>query len=115
MLGFTVKEVDEKSTVIYLSGRIDIVYSEEIEKGLNEMIENGKFQFLIWNMEKVEYISSSGFKVAIVVLKKLKEKKKGLKLCNIRPSVKRIFDMMELTSLFEIYETEEKALSASHN
>ena len=63
-------------------------------------------------MDKVEYMSSSGFRACIATLRKLNARDGSLKLTNIRPSVKRIFDVIELTSLFDIYESEEEALKA---
>jgi stage II sporulation protein AA (anti-sigma F factor antagonist) len=57
-------------------------------------------------------MSSSGFRVAIALLRKLSDKGGALKICCLKPAVKRIFDVIELTSLFEIYDTEEEALTS---
>ena len=41
---------------------------------------------------------------------KLKEAGGSLNISNLKPAVKRIFDVIELTTLFEIFETENEAL-----
>lgn len=98
--------------MVYLEGRLDVSVSNEIEEELSKIIDGGTSLHLVLNMEKVEYMSSSGFRACISTLRKLNAKDGTLKLCDIRPSVKRIFDVIELTSLFEIYDTEAEALKA---
>ncbi|MDH5655036.1 MAG: STAS domain-containing protein [Spirochaetia bacterium] len=100
------------STVVYLEGRLDVSVSNEIEEELAKMIDSEDCKHLVLNMEKVEYMSSSGFRACIATLRKLNAKEGTMKLSNIRPSVKRIFDVIELTSLFDIYETEAEALNS---
>lgn len=103
------KKVGDK-LVVYLEGRLDVSVANDLEEELNRIIEQENQKHLVLNMEKVEYMSSSGFRACISTLRKLNAKDGTLKLCAIRPSVKRIFDVIELTSLFDIYETEPEAL-----
>jgi stage II sporulation protein AA (anti-sigma F factor antagonist) len=104
-----IKKVKDR-TVVYLEGRLDVSVANEVEEELARLIDNEGHTHIILNMDKVEYMSSSGFRACIATLRKLNAKNGTLQLCNIRPSVKRIFDVIELTSLFEIYETEAEAL-----
>ena len=100
--------------IAYLSGRIDISAANGIEVELNECIDsNNDVKFLLINMAEVEYLSSSGFRVMVALLRKLKDKGGALKLCSIKPEVQRIFDVIEMTSLFDIFPTEEAALEKS--
>ncbi len=105
------KKVDDK-LVVYLEGRLDVTVATEVEEQLIKLIDDEGEKHIILNLEQVEYMSSSGFRACIAILRKLKQREGSLKLCSIRPSVKRIFDVIELTSLFDIYETEEAALQA---
>ena len=91
---------------------MDVSVANEVEEELGKLIDGDNHKHLILNMEKVEYMSSSGFRACIATLRKLNAREGSLKLCGIKPSVKRIFDVIELTSLFDIYETEEEALNA---
>lgn len=103
------KKVGEK-LVVYLEGRLDVSVANEVEEELARLIDQDGNNHLVLNMEKVEYMSSSGFRACIATLRKLNAKNGSLKLSNIRPSVKRIFDVIELTSLFEIFDSEAEAL-----
>ncbi|MEM7183953.1 MAG: STAS domain-containing protein [Spirochaetota bacterium] len=96
--------------VVSLEGRLDVSVANEVEEGLAELIDEGGHTKVLLNMEGIEYMSSSGFRACISTLRKLNAIDGMLKICNIKPAVKRIFDVIELTSLFDIYESEESAL-----
>jgi stage II sporulation protein AA (anti-sigma F factor antagonist) len=98
--------------VVYLEGRLDVSVANEVEENLADLIDNGGHTKVLLNMKDVDYMSSSGFRACISTLRKLNSKDGALKICNIKPAVKRIFDVIELTSLFDIAETEEQALSS---
>jgi anti-anti-sigma factor len=98
--------------VVYLEGRLDVSVANEVEENLADLIDNGGHTKVLLNMKDVDYMSSSGFRACISTLRKLNAKDGLLKICNIKPAVKRIFDVIELTSLFDISETEEEALSS---
>ena len=101
------KKVGDK-LVVYLEGRLDVSVATEAVKELGKLIDENNHHIIL-NMEAVEYMSSSGFRACIATLRKLNAREGTLKLCAIRPSVRRIFDVIELTSLFDIYETEAEA------
>ncbi len=97
--------------IVYLEGRLDVSVANEVEEGLSDLIDTNGYKKVLLNMAGVEYMSSSGFRACISTLRKLNSLEGVMKICNIKPSVKRIFDVIELTSLFDIYESEEKAMS----
>lgn len=96
--------------VVYLAGRLDFASSATVEKHLFRLIEEQGERHLVLNLAGVEYITSSGFQVCISVQNRLKRLNGSLRLASPRPSIKRVFNAVELTPLFQIYETEEKAL-----
>ena len=104
------KKIVGEKVVVYLEGRLDVSVSSQVEEEIMKIIEKDKLIHIILNMEKVEYMSSSGFRACIASLRKLHSMNGTLKISNIKPAVKRIFDVIELTSLFDIYDTEEDAL-----
>jgi len=98
--------------IVYLEGRLDVSVANEVEENLSDLIDNAGHTKVLLNMKDVDYMSSSGFRACISTLRKLNGKGGVLKISNIKPAVKRIFDVIELTSLFDIYDTEEAALSS---
>lgn len=104
-------ETNPKVTIVYLRGRLDVHYATEIEDGLNQLINDGKI-FLLINLKAVEYLSSSGLRIFIATMRKLREKNGKLKLCNMNDAVKKIFRVVELIDMFEIFDDEQKAVAS---
>lgn len=105
-------KVQDDVLIVYLKGRLDVSIANEVEENLNDLIDNQGHKKVILNMREVDYMSSSGFRACISTLRKLNSKEGVLKISNIKPAVKRIFDVIELTSLFDIRETEDEALKS---
>jgi anti-anti-sigma factor len=108
------KKVDNV-VVIYLAGRLDVHLSAEIEKEINGVIQNEPDCHLLLNLKDVEYMSSSGLRIFVSTMRILKESKRKLKLCNMNSAVKKIFEVVELMDMFDLYETEEEALKSFKN
>ncbi|MCB1145788.1 MAG: STAS domain-containing protein [Leptospiraceae bacterium] len=98
--------------IVYLKGRLDVHLSGEIEKDLNQLIEKKPDKDLIINLLDIEYMSSSGLRVLVAIMRLLKGNNKNLKLCHLNSAVRKIFEVVELMDMFDIYETEEEALKS---
>jgi len=110
-MNLNTKKVDNVM-VVYLSGRLDVHLSAEIEKEINSLIQNEPSAHLLMNLSDVEYMSSSGLRIFVSTMRILKEQKRHLKLCNMNSAVKKIFEVVELMDMFDIYDTEEEALKS---
>lgn len=105
------KKIDN-IVIIYLSGRLDVHLSADIEKEINKIIKVEPDADLLLNLLNVEYMSSSGLRIFVSTMRILKENNRKLKLCHINNAVKKIFEVVELMDMFDIYDTEEDALTS---
>ncbi len=105
------KKVDN-AMVIYLSGRLDVHLSADIEKEINTIIKEYPDLNLVLNLDDVEYMSSSGLRIFVSTMRILKDNNKKLKLCNINSAVKKIFEVVELMDMFDVYENETLAVNS---
>jgi len=97
----TVRTVGEVS-VVDLSGKITIGEGDIILRDkVHELLEGGHKKILL-NLEKVSYMDSAGIGELVACYKRAKEKAGTVKLLN--PSGK-VFDLLQLTKLEEIFET----------
>ncbi|HOO72421.1 MAG TPA: STAS domain-containing protein [Spirochaetota bacterium] len=108
------KKVDNV-VVVYLSGRLDVHLSAEIEKQINSIIQNDPKSHLLLNLKDVEYMSSSGLRIFVSTMRILKESNRKLKLCNMNNAVKKIFEVVELMDMFDIFDSEDDALKSFKN
>ncbi len=97
--------------VISLEGRMDVYKSLEVENEVNKYIDSGE-KFIVFDLENVKYMSSSGIRVLIATLRRLKEMGGTVKLANLNPSVKKIFKLVELEDLFETYGSVDEAVKS---
>lgn len=97
--------------IIQLEGRLDVHLSLEIEQAVNDLIDKGE-KYLLFDLANVQYLSSSGLRIFIAAMRRLKGVDGNLKLANMSESVKKIFKVVELIDLFEIYPSVEEALKA---
>jgi anti-sigma B factor antagonist len=97
-------------TTYEVKGDIDINSSPAIrdtfEKGVKE-----KFMKIIVNLGSVSYVDSSGLATLVEMLKKTRSYGGKLRLSNLAPKVKSLFEITKLEKLFEIFETEEEAIA----
>ncbi len=97
--------------VIYLEGRLDVHKSLEVEQEINDMIEKGEYK-LLFNLKDLSYLSSSGLRVFIATLRKLKENNGMLKISEIQANVAKIFKIVEFDDIFEMYNSMDEALQS---
>ncbi|MEA2030405.1 MAG: STAS domain-containing protein, partial [candidate division Zixibacteria bacterium] len=75
------------------------------------LFEQGKFAVHL-NLNGVEFINSSGLGTLVSIMKLTRIKKGRLTLSNLASYVQEIFDITQLSHIFEIYDTEEEALNS---
>ena len=67
------------------------------------MSKNRKTQKVVVNMEKLNYIDSSGIGMFIKSLNYMKELNGHLQLANLKESLQKIFKVAGLTAYFQFY------------
>jgi anti-anti-sigma factor len=103
------KKIIEGFSVIAIEGRIDTTNFDAFEKEITAIIDGGNINIVI-NCGNMNYISSSGLRVFLIVQKKLMGLGGKLHLCQMQPTIKEIFDISGFSSIFKIFDSEESAL-----
>ena len=80
-------------------GRIDIDTTPELEKVVNEEIEN--IIYLTIDFSEVNYISSMGLR-AILAFQKTMQSKGDMKVANVKPEVLEVFKMVGFDKILNI-------------
>jgi len=101
---------NENITVVELEGRLDGVTMGQLEQQLLLNLEKGSKYFL-FQLGKLDYISSAGLRVMLLAIKKTKAIKGAVALCELQSNVKEIFDLSGFSSIFHIAESSDDAMS----
>ncbi len=84
---------------VAISGRLDTVTSPELEKSLNDNLND--VNELVLDFSSVEYISSTGLRVLLSLQKKM-AKLGGMKVLNVNEMVKSVFDVTGFSDVLTI-------------
>ncbi len=97
--------------VIIVSGKIDASTSKDLDAALNALIDQNMTRLVI-DMEKVEYLSSSGLRVLMAAQNKLRKMKGNLMLISLQPFVKEVFTITGANRLFAVYQSQAEAINS---
>jgi anti-anti-sigma factor len=101
----------EKDGIIcfQIEGRLDAETASQAETQVKQVLQQG-CQRLLFDLSKMDYISSAGLRVILMAVKELRNKKGKVVLCSLTPYVKEIFDVSNFSSIIPITDSVESGL-----
>jgi len=103
------REKNGEVLVVTATGQINSANAAELESTLLEWVEEGERKWVL-DMSGVEYISSAGLRVVLLLAKRLKQQGGQLVLCNLQAHVLEVFDISGFLSILDVAESREAAL-----
>ncbi len=97
--------------IVYLKGRLDLSSGTALKEQIKTLFNDEKIKIHL-NLSDVEFINSSGLGALVSIMKETRLRKGRLSLSNLASYVQEIFDITQLSHIFEIFPTEEEALSS---
>ena len=95
-----IKTYNEKELTVKPEGRIDTITAPEFEEEIEK--EYGNFDSLTLDFEKLEYISSAGLRVLIIIEKKLTPDEIPVTLINLNDTINEILTMSGFDKILDI-------------
>lgn len=92
-----------------LEGPLDINTAEDFETALAGLFKEGQYHIIL-DMEKLSYISSTGFGKLFKIIKVIRENKGGLKVIHVSPELHKTLEMLEMPSLLRGLNTGKEAV-----
>ncbi|MEP7288129.1 MAG: anti-sigma factor antagonist [Chloroflexota bacterium] len=96
--------------VVMPGGRLDSVQGQKLEATLDDLFKAGHYGLIV-EMSAVSYISSGGLKVLIAAWRTTQKQGSNLILAGLLPSVRKVFEIAGLDSLFVITASMEDAVA----
>ena len=88
---------------IKLIDRLDTTTAPALEEVIKESF-NKEFNELIFNFEKLDYLSSAGLRVMLSCQKKINELNRKMKVINVIDEIKEVFAITGFTDIIKIEE-----------
>ena len=101
----------ENAVVVELGGRMDAASAPEAEHKLMELIGRGETR-LVLDLADLEYVSSAGLRVFLLVAKRLRAARGRLALAAARDAIREVFELAGFADLFTFVATREEAQAA---
>jgi anti-anti-sigma factor len=101
---------DEKNImIISVSGRLDLGSGNRLKEEIKSVLTTGMTSIHL-NLKEVEFVNSSGLGALVSIMKEIRIHRGRLTLSDMADYVREIFDITQLSHIFEIFTTEEEAL-----
>jgi stage II sporulation protein AA (anti-sigma F factor antagonist) len=107
-----IQQTDRDGIIIVApAGRIDSTTSPAVEDALRKSVDGGA-RTIVVDLTNVDYISSAGLRVFLVLAKRMRDLQGRLVLCSLRGPVRQVFQLAGFLPLFQIEASQDAALSA---
>ena len=99
-------------TVIEVGGEIDVYTAPKLRERIIELVDEGQYHLVV-DLEKVEFLDSTGLGVLVGGLKRVRAHEGSLRLVCTQERILKIFRITGLTKVFPIHDSVEDAISAT--
>jgi anti-sigma B factor antagonist len=101
----------DRIEVVDVEGEIDVYTAPRLRELLIELVNIGHYQLVV-NMEKVEFLDSTGLGVLVGGLKRVRAHDGSLDLVCTQERILKIFRITGLTKVFGIHDSVDEAIAA---
>ena len=97
--------------VIELNGKLDTSTSGVTQDELVQLVKDGQTKIVL-NLKNLDYVSSAGLRVILIMSKLLQSHQGELRLCMANEFVGGVLEKSGFNSLLQILDTEENAIAS---
>lgn len=101
--------LDGKAVLLEITGRLDSSSSPDFEDYINDIISRN-IRFIIFDAKKLEFVTSEGIGVLILIQKKVIKKNGFFVFINISNEIKTLFSLLGFDQIFTFIETRIEAM-----
>jgi len=92
---------DGEIFVVELEGRMDTNTSPEFQKEMEAYYSKEGFNMIL-DFDKLDFVSSAGLRVLLLIQKKSKALNGSLVIKNVKPEIQEVFDMTGFSDILTI-------------
>ena len=96
-----IKIQNGETTTVALTGQLDTLTTVDAEKAISPILASDVKE-LVLDCSGLDYISSAGLRLLLIIQKRMASKKGIFRLVNTKKEVREIFDIFDLTGFSSI-------------
>jgi len=89
--------------VLTIGGDVDAGSAPDVEHRLRELMQSAEHK-LVLDLDSVPYVSSAFLRVVLATARDVRQRGGDLRLANLQPSVRGVFDLAGFSELLKIYD-----------
>ena len=101
---------EDGTLVVKLDGRIDGANAAELQHNLEGAIEETD-NLLVVDLEQLEYISSAGLRVILLIAKALQRQNTAFAVCSLSEPIREVFEISGFDKLIPLYPSQAEAVA----
>ena len=101
---------DGSVTVCSVVGRVDATNAAQLKKAFQKALDNGAL--VVIDLASMEYIDSTGLGALVACLKYAAEAQGNVKLANLQPKPRMVFEITRAHKIFDIYDNLDEAVAS---
>lgn len=95
--------------VIAPRGRLDLPAARALEDALNDLFDVGRARVVV-DLAEVHYVASAGLKALLAGLRRARLLGGDVRLSNVDPGAREVFEMAGFDQLFSLYASQAEAV-----
>ncbi len=92
---------------ILLTGSLDTDTASQLEEKLETVFDSASKE-LMFNMKKLDYVSSAGIRVIAMACRKMKEKGGEILTISMQPQIQKVFEIVKALPNFKMFKSWEE-------
>ncbi|WP_248925357.1 anti-sigma F factor antagonist [Paenibacillus hamazuiensis] len=101
-----------KALIVRLKGELDHHTADTVKARMEEAIEKGECKHVVLSLKDLTFMDSSGLGVILGRYKQITAKGGKMVVCDVGPSVYRLFEMSGLFKILSVQDNERLAISS---
>lgn len=105
----TKETIDEGTCVVVAEGKIEHDNAADFERFVQEVIRQEGDRHVLVDLSRIEYISSAGLRVFLILAKTMQSAKRGFGVCSPTEVVRQAFVVTGFNRIISLYDSRQDA------
>ena len=97
--------------VLRVAGDVDAGTVDALRRTIDELLASGEHRFVV-DLTNVPFMDSAGLATLVQLFKRVRIGEGDVRLAGLQPDVRRIFELVRLTRVFDTYDSAEAAVAS---
>jgi len=97
--------------IVAVNGEVDTTTVGSLQAVFDDLVTRGEQNYVI-DLSQVAFMDSSGLAALTKLYKRIRIGRGDVRLCHLRPEMRRIMELTRLDRVFEIYDDRQAAIAS---